>query len=173
MLVLLRGPHLISGSGGFGRNHSLLVVVAPGRRNERSYEDTRDLAARVLSDVLETTANPGVTLALEPIISWQSDYLNTLGEALDLVDLVGHPRLGVYPDTFHLWRTGTLLEDIERAGPRIVGVHLNDAVDGSPMRCLAALHASTPIRTCFCGRRKSSMFAEVPLDNRTVEKLRP
>ena len=30
MLVLLRGPHLIDGSGGFGRNHSLLVVVAPG-----------------------------------------------------------------------------------------------------------------------------------------------
>jgi sugar phosphate isomerase/epimerase len=106
------------------------VVVAPGRRNGRSYEDTRDVAARALAEVLERTANPGVTLALEPIISWQSDYLNTLGEALDLVDLVDHPSLGVYPDTFHLWRTGSLLEDIERAGPRIVGVHLNDAVEG-------------------------------------------
>ena len=58
------------------------------------------------------------------------DYLNTLGEALELAELVDHPNLGVYPDTFHLWRTGTLLEDVELAGPRIFGVHLNDAVGG-------------------------------------------
>jgi sugar phosphate isomerase/epimerase len=106
------------------------VVIAPGRRNGRSYEQTRDLAARALAEVLERASHPGVRLALEPIISWQSDYLNTLGEALELAELVDHRDLGVFPDTFHLWRTGTLLEDIERAGPRIFGVHLNDAVEG-------------------------------------------
>jgi sugar phosphate isomerase/epimerase len=106
------------------------VVVAPGRRNGRTYEETRDLAARALSEVFARTPRPDVRLALEPIISWQSDYLNTLGEALELMELVDHPSLGVYPDTFHLWRTGTLLEDVERAGPHIFGVHLNDAVAG-------------------------------------------
>jgi sugar phosphate isomerase/epimerase len=105
------------------------VVIAPGRRNGRSYEETRDFAARALTEVLERTAHPDVRLALEPIIAWQSDYLNTLGEALELTELVDHPNLGVYPDTFHLWRTGTLLEDVERAGTRIFGVHLNDAVE--------------------------------------------
>lgn len=105
------------------------VVVAPGRRNGRTYEDTRDLAAGALSEVLARTST-GVRLALEPIIAWQSDYLNTLGEALELAELVDHPRLGVYVDTFHLCRTGTLFEDIERAGDRIFGVHLNDAVEG-------------------------------------------
>jgi sugar phosphate isomerase/epimerase len=106
------------------------VVVAPGRRNGRSYAETRDLAAAALSEVLERTEQPDVRLALEPIIEWQSDYLNTLAEAIELAELVDHPSLGVYPDTFHLWRTGTLLEDVERAGPRIFGVHLNDAVAG-------------------------------------------
>jgi sugar phosphate isomerase/epimerase len=104
------------------------VVIAPGRRNGRSYEETQDVAARALTEVFERTRQSSVRLALEPIIAWQSDYLNTLGEALDLVDLVEHPNLGVYPDTFHLWRTGTLLEDIEQAGSRIFGFHLNDAV---------------------------------------------
>jgi sugar phosphate isomerase/epimerase len=104
------------------------LVIAPGRRNGRSYEETRELAARALSEVLERTWSPDVRLAVEPIISWQSDYLNTLGEALELVELVDHPNLGVYLDTFHLWRTGTLLDDIDRAGSRILGVHLNDAV---------------------------------------------
>lgn len=106
------------------------VVVAPGRRNGRTYEETREYAARALTEVFERTTRPDVRLALEPIISWQSDYLNTLGEALELAELVDHPNLGVYPDTFHLWRTGTMLEDVERAGSRIFGVHLNDAVEG-------------------------------------------
>jgi sugar phosphate isomerase/epimerase len=102
------------------------VIVAPGRRNGRSYRETQAVAARALTDVFERTTKTDMKLALEPIVSWQSDYLNTLGEALGLVELVDHPNLGVYPDTFHLWRTGTLLEDIERAGDRIFGVHVND-----------------------------------------------
>jgi sugar phosphate isomerase/epimerase len=106
------------------------VVVAPGRRNGRSYAETRDVAAAALTEVFERTGQPTVRLALEPIIEWQSDYLNTLAEAIELAELVDHPNLGVYPDTFHLWRTGTLVEDVERAGPRIFGVHLNDAVAG-------------------------------------------
>jgi sugar phosphate isomerase/epimerase len=104
------------------------LQIAPGRRFGRTYSETQDVAARALTEVFERTTQPDVRLALEPIVPWQSDYLNTLGEAMDLVDLVGHPNLGVYVDTFHLWRTGTLLEDIERAGPCIFGVDLNDAV---------------------------------------------
>jgi sugar phosphate isomerase/epimerase len=105
------------------------VVVAPGRREGRTYEETRAYMARTLSTVFERSTT-GMKLALEPIVPWQSDYMNTLAEAIELVDLVGHPDLGVYPDTFHLWRTGAMLEDIERAGSRIFGVHLNDARDG-------------------------------------------
>jgi sugar phosphate isomerase/epimerase len=102
------------------------LIVAPGRRNGRTYEETQAVAARALSEVFERTTQRELRLALEPIVPWQSDYLNTLAEALDLVDLVDHPNLGVYPDTYHLWRTETLMEDIERAGDRIFGVHLND-----------------------------------------------
>jgi sugar phosphate isomerase/epimerase len=102
------------------------VVVAPGRRNGLSYRETQSVAARALTEVLARTTHPEVRLGLEPIVEWQSDYLNTLGEALELAQLIDHPSLGVYPDTFHLWRTGSMLEDIERAGDRIFGVHVND-----------------------------------------------
>jgi sugar phosphate isomerase/epimerase len=102
------------------------LIVAPGRRNGRTYAETQGVAARALTEVFERTTQVHLRLALEPIVPWQSDYLNSLGEALDLVDLVDHPNLGVYPDTYHLWRTGTLMEDLERAGDRIFGVHVND-----------------------------------------------
>jgi sugar phosphate isomerase/epimerase len=102
------------------------LIVAPGRRNGRSYAATRDHAAAALTEVLSRTPHGEVRLALEPIVTWQSDYLNTLGEALELVDLVDHPNLGVYPDTFHLWETDGFLDDIERAGSRIFGFHISD-----------------------------------------------
>jgi len=115
--------HLIDVADALGAE---AVVVAPGRRNGGSYEETQAVAARALTEVFERSTKPHVRLALEPIVEWQSDYLNTLGEALELVELVDHPNLGVYVDTFHLWRTGTLLDDIDRAGDRIFGVHVND-----------------------------------------------
>ena len=113
-----------------------VLVLAPGRRQGRSYEQTRDYCASAISRVLEQDPPAGVKLGLEPIIPWQSDYLNTLAEAIELAELVDHPDLGVYPDTFHLWRTGTLLEDIERAGSRIVGVHVNDARGDEDHNCM-------------------------------------
>jgi hypothetical protein len=41
----------------------------------------------------------------------------------------------------------------------------------TPFGPAAGFHAGMVHRTCFCGRRKSSMFAEMPLDNRTVNKF--
>ena len=44
---------------------------------------------------------------------------------------------------------------------------------GPPVRpaFAAGFHGGMALRTCFCGTQKSSMFAELPLDNRTVNKL--
>ncbi len=107
------------------------LIVAPGRRNGRSYAETRDHAAAALTEIFARSRHPEVRLALEPIVSWQSDYLNTLAEALELVELVDHPNLGVYPDTFHLWETEGFLDDLSRAGERIFGFHISDRYTGN------------------------------------------
>lgn len=109
------------------------LVVNPGRLDGLDRGEGMDISARVLTDILERRRAP-IRLAIEPVIDWQSDFLNTLGQALDLADLVDHPDLGVYPDTWHLWETGTYDEDIERAGERILGFHLNDGHSGSRLR---------------------------------------
>jgi sugar phosphate isomerase/epimerase len=115
------------------------LIIAPGRLEGRSLEWAHDTAARSLGDVFALRPNSTVRLALEPVITPQSDYMNSLDRALDLIDLVGHDRLGVYPDNFHLWinsdwQSAPVLEQIERAGSRIFGVHVNDAVRGSDAR---------------------------------------
>ena len=109
------------------------LIVNPGRLEGLDRTEALDVSARVLTDIVERRSAP-IRLAIEPVIDWQSDFLNTLEQALDLADLVDHPDVGVYPDTWHLWETGTYFEDIERARGRIFGFHLNDGTSGSRQR---------------------------------------
>jgi sugar phosphate isomerase/epimerase len=109
------------------------LIVNPGRLEGLERAVGIEKAASAIDYVLERR-RADVRLALEPVIDWQSDFLNTLGQALDIVDVVDHPDLGVYPDTWHLWETGTYDEDMERAGDRIFGFHLNDGRSGDRHR---------------------------------------
>jgi len=100
------------------------LVVVPGHRGELSEREALDLSAASLSDVLERTEAAAVPLAIEPVR--EVDFTATLEDALDLVDLVDHARLGVFPDVFHLWSDAGLEDALARAGTRILGVHIAD-----------------------------------------------
>ena len=105
------------------------LIVVPGPRLGRSLRECTDVAVRALRSVLEQRTAP-VRLAIEPLRPAQVDCFNSLAEVLNLIELVENPDLGVLLDTWHLWRSPTLLEDIQRAGDRIFGVHLADAAVG-------------------------------------------
>jgi sugar phosphate isomerase/epimerase len=71
----------------------------------------------------------GLVIALEPyqregMESWS--IVNTLGEAVELIDEVDSSALGIQFDVWHLWNTPDLLAEIERHCDRIVGVHVCD-----------------------------------------------
>ena len=115
------------------------LIIAPGRLEGRSVDQAHAISARSLTEVLALRPDSEVRLGIEPVITWQSDYMNSIDRALELIELVDHPKLGVYPDNFHLWHnagwdSAAVLEQIERAGPRIVGVHVNDGVRESEDR---------------------------------------
>jgi sugar phosphate isomerase/epimerase len=110
------------------------LVVVPGRRGELSEREAFHVSAAALAEVLERTEDAAVPLAIEPVQNL--GFAETLDAALDLTDVVDHPRLGVFPDVFHLWRDPGLEEALARAGDRILGVHLADGsgVDGDATR---------------------------------------
>jgi sugar phosphate isomerase/epimerase len=101
------------------------VVVVPGRLNGLSAAAATDLAAAGLTELLERSAECAVPLAIEPVK--EVDFTTTLDEALDLVELVDHPRLGVFPDVFQLWRDPGLEEAYARSSGLIHGVHIADS----------------------------------------------
>ncbi|GAB2786038.1 sugar phosphate isomerase/epimerase [Rhabdobacter roseus] len=74
-----------------------------------------------------------VTLALEPLNRYETDFINTCEQALRLIEEVGSPALKVHLDTFHM-----NLEEkdpaaaILRAGNRLGHVHASGSDRGTP-----------------------------------------
>jgi sugar phosphate isomerase/epimerase len=104
------------------------LLVVPGRLGELSEREAFAVSAAALAEVLERTEDAAVPLAIEPVRDL--DFVETLDGALDLADAVDHPRLGVFPDVFHLWRDPGLEDALARAGERILGVHVADGSGG-------------------------------------------
>jgi sugar phosphate isomerase/epimerase len=66
--------------------------------------------------------------ALHPMFCADRCVISSLGEALDLALLFPADAVGVVVDTYHLWWDVRLLDEIARAGPRIVSYQVCDWV---------------------------------------------
>src|SRR6476646_5088168 len=89
----------------------------------------RETAVRGIREVALEAELLGLRLALEPfqregLESWS--ILNTLSEAVELVDEAGSPAIGVQFDVWHLWNTPDLLDEIALHAHRLAGVHVSD-----------------------------------------------
>ena len=68
----------------------------------RSPEEDRDVLLAGLSELGEHAAREGVVLVLEPLNRYEDHMVNTLEQAVELVDTVGLPSLRVMADTYHM-----------------------------------------------------------------------
>ncbi|WP_322801439.1 5-keto-L-gluconate epimerase [Thermoflexus sp.] len=74
-----------------------------------------------------------VRLALEPLNRYETDLLNTVEEALSLIERVGRSQVGVLLDTFHAnIEEASLERAIARAGDRLFHVHIADSNRRAP-----------------------------------------
>ncbi|GAC1339834.1 MAG: sugar phosphate isomerase/epimerase [Isosphaeraceae bacterium] len=80
---------------------SLMVLGSPKQRNLLpgvDYHQAFDHAAEVLRSVLPTLTECGVDLCLEPLAPSETDFLNTIAQANDLIRRLDHPRLKLHLD---------------------------------------------------------------------------
>jgi len=68
-------------------------------------------AAESVREVGELAAKHGVRLAVE--FNSQAEQLNTLARMREVMVTAGHPRCGLLLDTYHLWRSGATLRDVD------------------------------------------------------------
>jgi sugar phosphate isomerase/epimerase len=89
----------------------------------------REAVVTGLCTIADEAERASVRVGLEPINPFGGEnwtIVNSIGEAVALLEEVGRPGLGVLFDVWHLWNSATLLEDIAEHGDRLVGVHVAD-----------------------------------------------
>jgi D-psicose/D-tagatose/L-ribulose 3-epimerase len=109
-----------------------------------------------LAEVAPLAADAGKVFGLEPLNRFETDIVNTTVQAIEVVDAVGSPGLGVMLDTFHMNMEERSIPDaIRAAGARLVHFQANENHRGFPgtgnmdwtaiMRALAEVGYAGPV----------------------------
>lgn len=110
----------------------LVIVVGPARPSGAgalSASATIARARTLIERLVPVAAQAGVVLALEPfhpVFAAERSALVRLVDALDLVDQVDSPWLGLALDSYHVWWDPELDALLPRAARRTVAAHLAD-----------------------------------------------
>ena len=136
------------------------IYSAVGRTWRQTAEERQATVARLISTLrplAEAAAAQGVTLAMEPLNRFETSLINTVDQALEVVDGVDSPGLGVSLDTFHM-----SIEEkdpataIRRAGPRLAHLQASGSDRGAPgndhldWRSIAAAIADIDYNGAIC-----------------------
>ncbi len=95
----------------------------------------RDLqrCTKNLKEVARYAEDKGVTLALEPLNRFETSFINLTEQAMELMHMVGSPRVKLMMDTFHAnIEEKNLGAAIEAAGGSLAHVHANENDRGTP-----------------------------------------
>ncbi|PSL25235.1 sugar phosphate isomerase/epimerase family protein [Dyadobacter jiangsuensis] len=71
-------------------------IVSPEQKKQE-----REWCVDILKEVSQIAGDCGVTLGLEPLNRFETDMVNTVDQALSILEEVGNPNLKIVLDTFH------------------------------------------------------------------------
>lgn len=99
---------------------------------ESSTPETRSMFAAQLSKCVEWASLYGVMLAFETM---ETEFLNTVHKAMDWIDQMQSPYLGIYPDSGNITNAAKLygtdeFEDLLYGQGHLVALHLKETVPG-------------------------------------------
>lgn len=108
----------------------VLIAQAGADLPGKSRNEQRDALTRCLADAAEVLAGTGIRLGLEPLntlVDHPGYFLPSTVEALDIVDAVGRPEIGIVYDLYHSIVMGERPETV-LAGrvDRVCHVHVAD-----------------------------------------------
>lgn len=99
-------------------------------------QQTEEWAVDAFRQVSDYAAPRSVPIALESVTIMQTNFINTLAEALDMVRRVDRPNFRLMMDTFHLnIEEPDLFEAIKAYSPYNIHVHLSDNNRRHPGNC--------------------------------------
>jgi D-psicose/D-tagatose/L-ribulose 3-epimerase len=119
-----------------GKNLVGPFYSAVGRTWQQSAEEREhdmQILIEILKDIAEYAGKKGITLGLEPLNRFETSFITTADQAIELVDRVNHPALKIMLDTFHMnIEENSMGDAIRKVGPRLLQVHSNENNRGTP-----------------------------------------
>jgi D-psicose/D-tagatose/L-ribulose 3-epimerase len=98
---------------------------------EREYDT--ELLVRHLSSLAAYARSKGVVLCVEPLNRFETSFLNTVEQAITVIDRVDSPACGLLLDTFHMnIEERSLGTAIRAAGDRVRHFHASENDRGTP-----------------------------------------
>jgi len=108
------------------------VIIGSLRGVGDSPQATRWLVEN-LSEVAEYAETMDVEIAFEPLNRYESQIVNSVETALEIVEEVGSPKVGLLFDTFHAnIEEPNISESIRKGAEQIIYVHLADSNRWAP-----------------------------------------
>jgi D-psicose/D-tagatose/L-ribulose 3-epimerase len=90
-------------------------------------------AVESLREVADYADKCGVRLAIEPLNRFETDFVNTVEQGLDLCRRIGRDNVGLLLDTFHMnIEEKSMGDSIRRAGDRVFHFHACENDRGTP-----------------------------------------
>ena len=118
--------------------HFKASVIIGGVRGKLSGDDRqkseqRDTALDTLCRCAEIAGDLGVHLLVEPINRYETNFINTAQDGIELIDAIGHPCVKLLLDTFHMnIEEIDPCESIRMAGSHLGYVHFADSNRKAP-----------------------------------------
>ena len=105
------------------------IVCLTGPAQDLEPDRAREIVVDGLRTIGREAERAGVRIGLEPVNSAGGEHwtiVSSIPAAVELLEAADHPALGLLFDTWHLWNTDTVFDDIECECHRFVGVHVAD-----------------------------------------------
>lgn len=120
------------GAGLFVGPHYSVVGRAKAESKEAKKEQWK-VVVEHLKEICKYAADRGITLAVEPLNRFETDFININRDAVRLCEDVGADNIGVHMDLFHagIEERNVPLSIVE-TGKRLLHVHASDNYRGAP-----------------------------------------
>lgn len=112
---------------------AVTIGLIAGKLGAGQRQARRQEALDCLATICLEGERLGVKVLLEPLNRYESDYINTISQALAIVEEIQSPNLRLLADTFHMnIEEADLEKALESAAARLGHIHLSDSNRQAP-----------------------------------------
>lgn len=125
------GLAIVGGTNLVGPFYSAVGRTWQQTAEEREHD--MKILVEILRELSEYAATKGVILGLEPLNRFETSFITTAEQAIEVVDRVNHPSCKIMLDTFHMNIEEFSMGDaVRKVGSRLIQVHTNENNRGTP-----------------------------------------